>query len=292
MIARTGILAGRGSSSTPLLLDTYSGAAAAYSLRKLNSSYSGSAIRVRRSSDNTESDIGFTSSGDLDESALLSFVGSGSGFVHTWYDQSGNARNAVQATTANQPRIVNAGVVEKQGTRASVFMDGTNDFLSNTTITNTTNTLSGFFVQNKIAAGSSTTNNNSRIFSANGITGFDYDSNNGIALAYGRTASNIYTYRNNADLSSINVVFNTYNLISLIHNGSVSKLKYNNTEATSVASTANFNYTKIAIGSYLEGSVGRDFLNGYYSEFILFHFDQSTNRTAIEQNINNYYNIY
>ncbi len=34
--------------------------AGAYGLRKLSSSYTGSAIRVRRSSDNTEQDIGFT----------------------------------------------------------------------------------------------------------------------------------------------------------------------------------------------------------------------------------------
>jgi hypothetical protein len=30
------------------------------------------------------------------------------GFVETWYDQSGN-RDAVQATAANQPKIVDAG---------------------------------------------------------------------------------------------------------------------------------------------------------------------------------------
>ena len=59
--------------SNGLLLDTYSGAAAAYSLRKLNTSYSGSAIRVRRSSDNTEQDIGFVN-GVLDTTALLDFV--------------------------------------------------------------------------------------------------------------------------------------------------------------------------------------------------------------------------
>ena len=48
---------------------------AAYSLRKLLTAYTGSAIRVRRSSDNTESDIGFDGSGNLDTSALLTFVG-------------------------------------------------------------------------------------------------------------------------------------------------------------------------------------------------------------------------
>jgi type III restriction enzyme len=49
--------------SDNLLLDQYSGAAAAYSLRKLSTSYSGSAIRVRRSSDNAEQNIGFNEIG-------------------------------------------------------------------------------------------------------------------------------------------------------------------------------------------------------------------------------------
>ena len=49
--------------------------AVAYSLRKLRSAYIGSAVRVRRSSDNTEQDIGFTTEGELDTTSLLSFVG-------------------------------------------------------------------------------------------------------------------------------------------------------------------------------------------------------------------------
>ncbi len=61
---------------TPLLLDTYSGAAAAYSLRKLRNAYAGSAIRVRRSSDNTTLDVGFDANGNLDTASMLSFVGS------------------------------------------------------------------------------------------------------------------------------------------------------------------------------------------------------------------------
>lgn len=94
----------------PLLLDTYPGAAAAYSVRKLRTAYTGSAIRVRRSSDNAEQDIGF-SSGNLDTTALTSFCGAGNGFVTTWYDQSGNGRNATQATAVNQPQIVSGGSV-------------------------------------------------------------------------------------------------------------------------------------------------------------------------------------
>ncbi len=41
------------------LLDDYPSAAAAYSVRKLRSAYTGSAIRVRRASDNAEQNIGF-----------------------------------------------------------------------------------------------------------------------------------------------------------------------------------------------------------------------------------------
>ena len=56
------------------LLNSYGGAAAAYSLRKLNSTYGGSAVRVRRSVDTVEVNIGFDGSGNLDTTGLLSFV--------------------------------------------------------------------------------------------------------------------------------------------------------------------------------------------------------------------------
>ena len=58
----------------PLLLDTYPNAAATYSFRKLRNSYAGSAIRVRRSSDNAEQDIGFVGK-NLDTGSLASFAG-------------------------------------------------------------------------------------------------------------------------------------------------------------------------------------------------------------------------
>ena len=58
ILANHGIISSSGG-SVPLLLDTYSGAAVAYSLRKIKSTYNGYAIRVRRASDNTSQDIGF-----------------------------------------------------------------------------------------------------------------------------------------------------------------------------------------------------------------------------------------
>jgi hypothetical protein len=133
--------------SQPLLLDVYTGAAAAYSLRKRRTAYTGSAIRVRRSNDNTEQDIGFVGV-DLDTASLKTFVGAGNnGFVTIWYDQSGNTgRNATQTTAFNQPRIVTAGTVERIAGYPSIFFDGSNDFLSIAAFQSSTGTYSTFGV--------------------------------------------------------------------------------------------------------------------------------------------------
>jgi len=105
-------------------------AAAAYSLRKLYCAYAGKAINVRRSSDNTTSDIGFTATGDLDTATLKTFVGANNGFVTKWYDQSGNGNDAAQATNGNQPKIVAAGVVSRQGGLPTLVFDGTTSYFT------------------------------------------------------------------------------------------------------------------------------------------------------------------
>lgn len=104
----------------------------ALSLRQLSASYTGPAIRVRRSSDNTEINIGFTAEGDLDTTALLNFCGSGNGFISIWYDQSGNEFNAIRDNVSGQPRIVSEGVIDLIGSKPGVYFDGTSDALSMT----------------------------------------------------------------------------------------------------------------------------------------------------------------
>lgn len=86
---------------------------AAYGLRKLRRDYVGAAIAVRRSIDQSVQDIGFTTTGELDITTLLQFTGQGSGFVTTWYDQSGNYRNLQQSQASLQPRLVNNGQLER-----------------------------------------------------------------------------------------------------------------------------------------------------------------------------------
>jgi hypothetical protein len=67
--------------------------------------------------------------GELDAEAMLSFVGTGNGFVRTWYDQSGNGRNAIQTTVASQPQIVSNGTIETQNGRPTVVQTAANQTL-------------------------------------------------------------------------------------------------------------------------------------------------------------------
>jgi len=83
---------------------------AAYSTRRLLTSYEGPLLRlVADRTGYPEQDIGYTAAGDLDTAAAATFLDGDDGYVATWYDQSGNARNATQATLASMPLYVASG---------------------------------------------------------------------------------------------------------------------------------------------------------------------------------------
>lgn len=106
-------------------LDTYSaGLWSAVGIKRLFSSYSGPLIRVRRSNDNAEQDVGQIGGGALDLTGLAAFVGANSAFVVRAYDQSGAGNHFGQTTAGLQPRIVNAGVYD-----GFIRFDGTDDLL-------------------------------------------------------------------------------------------------------------------------------------------------------------------
>lgn len=102
--------------SKPLPLDAVGSAAAAYSLWLLDPDYAGNCLEVRRASDNALANIGFVD-GFLDVVALEAHCAGTDGYIRTWYDQSGNAANAVQTTNGSQPQIVASGaVIKRDGT--------------------------------------------------------------------------------------------------------------------------------------------------------------------------------
>jgi len=89
---------------------------AADPLRRLLSSYTGPACYVRadRTGQPTMA-IPFTPAGAWDTAALLSFAGSDSVYVYDVPIQYGSLPSLAQAIAADQPRVVNAGVLETDG---------------------------------------------------------------------------------------------------------------------------------------------------------------------------------
>jgi hypothetical protein len=262
-------------SPSALLLDLYPGAAAAYSVRKLSSTYNGSAIRVRRSSDNTEQNIGFIN-GQLDTSTLLSFCGAGNGFVTTWYDQSGNSRNAIQVTAGLQARIVNAGVITYQNSKPVIDFYGAGIFYTYTPITATGNS-SLYIVQkrNTVTTG----------IIISSTSGGPYLGQNGDGNLYiQRVTGASGFYRSAADSSTTFSIIEGYtisNVMSAYKNNVAYSLS---TELSFGSSNGSFN----SIGAY--GGVGSSV--GYALEVIIYANDQTTNRAGINTNINSYYTIY
>lgn len=112
----------------------------AFSTRKLKSTYNGFVMRVRNASNNAQADVYFDNNNELSTNSLVkyvvsgtsgsgvgtittlsSFKGSASLFATIWYDQSGNNRNAIQATVANQPELL----LNNQNNHATLLFDGT-----------------------------------------------------------------------------------------------------------------------------------------------------------------------
>lgn len=85
-------------------LDGLAAPSGAYSFRKLISSYAGSALRIRRASDNLELNVGFIGN-DFDTAAATTHCDATTCFIRIWYAQAGTL-DLVQATAGSQPSLV------------------------------------------------------------------------------------------------------------------------------------------------------------------------------------------
>ena len=264
------------------LLDLYSGAAAAYSLRKLKSSYTGSAIRVRRSSDNTEQDIGFDSNGNLDTIALSSFVGSGSGFVKTWYDQTGNNFNRTQTTAAAQPNIVYLGAINMVNGKPAMYFDGTGTtFALQGPKIGETYQGAGYSstVLNVIKLDSSySTTEEYPLFGGTGWydSRFSINSNKWYLINTGTGISSTVNASANQVVSSVVFAYTT------------DKVRINGTEVISgnvgISGGTDYNF----IG---QSWLGKRY-KGYFQEHIIYASDKTSVISAMESNMNTYYSVY
>jgi hypothetical protein len=262
------------------ILNQFPGASLGLSLDKLDKNYTGSAIKVRRSSDNNELDIGFVNN-ELDTASLLDFVGSGNGFVSIWYDQSGEGNNLLQTLASRQPQIVSNGSLILENGKPCV------DFLG-----------LKFMALDSFQAGE---------FPYDYITyavvsqkqqgrNYIYDSSNRHALTtdlfgFGRVNGLLKTVDSSNGVAQNNVLQNNQILISALQSEQ-STLHINNVDKSDDVIEGNIDkgsFTDLYLGSRMSSAA---FWSGNMQEIIIFKSGQGQQRIQAQNNINSRYNIY
>lgn len=251
------------------LLDTYTGAAAAYSLRQLSTSTT-NVVRVRRSSDDSEQD--FTAS-EITDGTLTTFTGAGDGFVVTWYDQSGNGVNVTAPLDANEPQIVSSGSLILESGKPALLFDGLNNYLEAVVSLDVSSAASAFSVvagwtDGAILALTSndTTDDEFLVWAAAGTSRARYNLTPGPGTAIANT--------------SIRQLFTAIGVrnanVTVYRNGSLGN-------ATATATTAPATAIRLRIGARDSTSLVS---NARKQEVILYASDKSADRIEIENNIN------
>ena len=212
------------------------------------------------------------SSGDIVYIADLKFVETiSNGFVETWYDQSGNSKDATQATASLQPKIVNAGSLLTDG----IDFDGTDQVGLVTGSFSLTQAFTTFSVSHTddastslgiwSTAASATDNFNTASFFRN---------DDGFAVNAGATLTTAGTIDYVAD--------RTYLQTNVVNGGSSSIFVDGATGETGNAGSTNPSGVLI-IGYFKSG--GYLNLDGAIKELIIYDSDQTSNREALETNI-------
>jgi len=208
------------------------------------------------------------------------------GFVETWYDQSGNGNDASQLTASNQPKIVDTGVLvlsngnaaikstasnEMSFSMASLSADGQQSVFG--VLENDVTSQDGYTTAFRVYSSSTGTNGENRrpnwFIDPNGSLVFSANSQFG------------YT---NADRDR-----RLYSHIMEDTAGGTSTVYQDGTQVDtrSITLDANpvFSFARV-------GDVGINAVGALYtSEMIYYPSDESANRAAIEDNIDNHYGI-
>jgi hypothetical protein len=251
----------------------------ALSMRRLTSTAT-NCIRVRRSNDNAEQDIGFVSTAadsPIDTTDLLTFVGAGNdGFVTTWYNQNTTVVNAVQSTGANQPKIVDSGSMININSLPSIKFDGSNDRLDMTSL-NVAN-IAQTTIESVYKLNSTSNNVAMTISTGVGTSGQIY-----LQWTDGGNFRNFY--RN----QGTNTTPNTSQMIMSFYSDGTNAIFYQDTTqlASYAAGSALAGQDGIIIGAFSSGLNS----DSNFQEVIIWDAALSSIRADIQTNIDNYYNV-
>tara|TARA_R110002020_G_scaffold425006_1_gene634424 strand:+ start:221 stop:1900 length:1680 start_codon:yes stop_codon:yes gene_type:complete len=221
-----------------------------------------------------------SSMSDGDEFYIKDFVATQTGgmdlFVDTWYDQSGNEKNATQSTAGNQAKLASGGSLITTGGKIAMDFDGSNDFLDIDFGANLSQPNTVLFVHE-----SDNTNAADNEF-------FDERGSGQRSLIDVGSDGDDYRIFATGSLffSGIDITTNQSTVFT-VFNGSSSVISINGTAATGTTGTNGINQTQAI--AYSEGN--NDFYNGTMQEFIVYNSDQSSNRTGLESDLSDFYDI-
>jgi hypothetical protein len=260
---------------------------AAYSLRRLSSTYNGPAILVRRASDSRTAAIGFLPDGNLDTNAIKTWVGGGNGTVATWYDQSGLERHASAISNASEPIIITNGNLVYLNGRIAMQFNGSSRLTAFYPLANAA----------RITANSvfrlTGSGNSERILSLTNGINTDFSSNNSFLPLYKSTpAGNISSQLNGSIATNASAAVNSSYVatailgttdLNLFVNGA------NNTSTIPVAALLNVN--TLAIGANAS-AISSNIMLGFMQEVVFIDATlSSSERTSLENRQGEYYGM-
>jgi hypothetical protein len=257
------------------------GAAAAYSVRRLSNNAT-RAMRILVDADangpdasDNEYDIGFDINGELDIAKIEELCDKGTGnydaYVTTWYDQSGEGNDATQATYSAMPKICDAGTVILENGKPALDFNGAN--MVNAASATQPNTIfhthtwplqdgGDYILFDGLASGDR---------QAMGV-----DSDFGVRL-----------FADTGIFGTDPMTAGDQTISSCLFNGASSTLHLNGSAVSGIG-TGTQGVNGHTIGAGFNGALKP---NRKHQEFIMYDSDQSSNRTLIEANINDYFDI-
>lgn len=202
-----------------------------------------------------------------------------SAFIEVWYDQSTNGNNASQTVPGNQAQLVANGQIIRDTTTGKPTTTWSGDRYGLVTGINPNTRYLSIGVINRTA----NTNNIIHI----GLTGLG-GVNGQQPFFWAATTGNVRSDMYSTVIHSANTSTGAFITTS---EKNVSDLKTAYLNGIALATTATESPANGA-GIDTFGRAGGTFTTCQYAEYIYWNSEQSTNRSAIETAINNYYNIY
>jgi hypothetical protein len=265
----------------------------AYSVRLVNTTYSGPCMEVYRVSDGATQDIGFDSFGRVSATELAAFSGGSVLEVQTWYDQMPGANHAVATTNSTTGTLTRAIIYNG----SSIITDGGEPALD---FVNPVDFPTLRFSNLGVASGyesfqvtnADTTNSGTPLYVTS--TGYNFNHHQPISYPNG----NVYEgFGSNSRPAFLGIGYpNMY--MQHVYNTTAGPTKYvriNNTLVGTAKTAANVGSLSHYVSAMARTQVGDDpagRYKGYVKELFIYKAIQTSGmRDALTSNINNFYQI-